>query len=310
VISSLKLAMSCETCVRFSPVSCCAAGSCVIWLSESRAAVSAALAPEASTFADEGSACACVVAAGGCAGSVLAGGCAGLVVDGGCVGLAGACAGVGSAGCAVGAAGDAGDAGAGSDGEAGDAGDAEGEAGDAGDAGAAVAAAVASVGDVLAGDDVIGCAGAALGDAVALALAAGAAPLMAAANAVRLARAVVSFAFVSSSIATAAAAFDGAVPEVPVGLGSLGVAALVAPVAGESASSSLKILSAAAASVAHFAEPDALAVALVSLAVIFSMELTRFFSSAICAFAFPVTALLEMLFRAALASCRCCCGVP
>jgi len=270
-----------------------------------------------------------VEAAGGCAGSVLAGGCAGLVVDGGCVGLAGGCA-VGSAGCVLGAAGEAGEAGAGSDGEAGEAGaGSDGEAGDgdageagegsgfdgaAGDAGAAVAGAAPSAGEVLAGDDVIGCVDAALG--VAVALAAGAAPLMAAANAVRLARAVVSFAFVSSSIATAAVAFDGAVPDVPVGLGSLAVEALAAPVVGDPASSSLKILSAAAASAAHFAEAEvdalvcASAAALESLAVAFSMELTRFFSSAICALALPVTALLEMLFKAALASCRCCCGVP
>ena len=39
VISSLKFAISCDTCVRASPVSCAAAGNCVIWLSESRAAV-------------------------------------------------------------------------------------------------------------------------------------------------------------------------------------------------------------------------------------------------------------------------------
>lgn len=39
VISSLKLLINCDTCVRASPVSCAAAGSCVIWLRVSRAAV-------------------------------------------------------------------------------------------------------------------------------------------------------------------------------------------------------------------------------------------------------------------------------
>jgi hypothetical protein len=249
-------------------------------------------------------------AAGGCAGSWLAGGCAGLVVAGGCVGLdwgsagcvgldcgSAGCAGDGSAGCVVGAAGEAGDAG---DGDAGDG--SAWEAGD-GDAGAAVAGALGSAGDVLAGAEVIGCFSMPA-DALALADASGAAPLIDAANAVRLARAVVSLAFVSSSSVTAAVAFDGDFPDVPVGFGSDGVAALAAPVAGESASSSAKILSAAAASAAHFAEPAllALASALGCLAVIFSIELTCFFRSAICDFAFPVIALPEMLLRAALAS--------
>ena len=48
VISSLKLAMSCVSCVRGSPDSCCAAGSFVTSPSESRAAVSAGFAPSAS----------------------------------------------------------------------------------------------------------------------------------------------------------------------------------------------------------------------------------------------------------------------
>jgi hypothetical protein len=39
VISSLKFEISCDTCVRESPVSCAAAGSWVSWLSVSRAAV-------------------------------------------------------------------------------------------------------------------------------------------------------------------------------------------------------------------------------------------------------------------------------
>jgi len=223
------------------------------------------------------------------------------VVDGGCVGLDGAaagCPGVGEAGEAD--AGSAGDAGA-------------GDAGD-GDAGEAVAGALGVAGEVLAGDDGIAC-GSALGEAVALA--AVDAPLIAAANAVRLARAVVSLALVSSSSVTAAAALDGDVPEVPTGFASDDAAAPGAPVEGVSARSSAKILSACAASDAHFAEAALLAftsalavLAPASWAVIFSIALTCFFKSAICDLAVPVTALPEMLFRAALASCRCCCGIP
>src|SRR4029077_1611659 len=79
VISSLKLAISWVTCVRFSPESCCAAGSCVIWLSVSRAAVRAALAASASTFGALGSWAAGAALVEGCAGAGagLAGGCAG-----------------------------------------------------------------------------------------------------------------------------------------------------------------------------------------------------------------------------------------
>jgi len=210
------------------------------------------------------------------------------VVDGGCVGLAGGaagCAGVGSAGCVVGAAGDAGagdagDAGAGSAGDVG--------AGSAGGAGAGDAVGAAgSAGDVIAWVDAL-----LLGDAAALAAGSGDFA-MDAAKAVRLARAVVSFAFVSSSSPTAAVAFDGDFPEVPVGFASDGVAAVAAPVAGESASSSAKILSAAAASVAHLSEPDPL---------FFSRLLTCFFRSAICDLAFPLMVPAEMLFNAALAS--------
>src|SRR5262249_38248725 len=40
-INSLKLLMSCDTCVRVSPVNCEAAGSCVNWLNVSRASTSA-----------------------------------------------------------------------------------------------------------------------------------------------------------------------------------------------------------------------------------------------------------------------------
>jgi len=176
-----------------------------------------------------------------------------------------------------------------------------------------VAAAFGEAVVVLAGADVIGCIASWLGAAIALAEDPAGEPLIEAANAVRLARAVVSLDFVSSSRVTAAVALDADVPDVPVGFGSAGVAAVAAPVEGASARSSAKILSALAASAAHVAEPALAftpALALDSRAVMFSMELMCFFSSAICDFAFPVTELSEMLFKAALASCRCCCGDP
>jgi hypothetical protein len=150
-----------------------------------------------------------------------------------------------AAGCAAGVAGDAGD-GSGDDG-VGDAVGAEAEA----SAGAAVAGDAADAAD---------------GDAVAAA--AGAVPLIAAANAVRLARAAVSLAFVSSS--NAALAFGAVVPDVPVGFGSAVTLAAASPVAGVADSSSPKILSAAAASVLHFAADVAFAEASADvLAVIF-----------------------------------------
>jgi hypothetical protein len=52
VISSLKLLINCDTCVRASPVSCAAAGSCVIWLSVSRALVRWRFTVSASTCCD------------------------------------------------------------------------------------------------------------------------------------------------------------------------------------------------------------------------------------------------------------------
>jgi len=146
------------------------------------------------------------------------------------------------------------------DGEAGAAGDGSGDDG-VGDA--VDAAADGSADAVVAGD-----ADAAAGDAVAAA--AGAVPLIATANAVRLARAAVSLAFVSSSNATAALAFGAVVPDVPVGFGSAVTLAAASPVAGAADSSSPKILSAAAASVLHFAADLALAEASADvLAVIF-----------------------------------------
>ena len=56
VMSSLKLAISCEICVRASPCRRAASGSDVNWLSESRASLRACLAAVASTCAD---ACGC-----------------------------------------------------------------------------------------------------------------------------------------------------------------------------------------------------------------------------------------------------------
>ena len=110
------------------------------------------------------------------------------------------------------------------------------------------------------------------------------------------ARAVVSLAFVSSSKVTAAVAFEGEVPVVPVGFDPIGVAALAAPVADVSASSSPSILSAAAASAAHFDAPFASAFSVFApvggaapdglFAVGFCSAFTRFFSSEICALCF------------------------
>jgi hypothetical protein len=208
-------------------------------------------------------------------------GCAGVAGSAGCVG-----------GCVVGWGDAAGAAG----------GVTGGVVGDAGVAGSAVGVAAA-------GDAVGAAAGCAEGEGVAGG--SGAEPLIAVANAVRLARAVVSLAFVSSSRVTAALAFAGEVPVVPVGFEAL--AALVADV---SASSSPRILSAAAASFAHFdplfasafsvVAPVGAAAALDGLfAVSFSSAFTRFFSSAICVFALPLAAVGEMLFNAAPARSRC-----
>ena len=146
-------------------------------------------------------------------------------------------------------------------------------------------------------------------------------PLIAVANAARLTRAVVSLAFVSSSKVTAAVAFEGEVPVVPVGFDPFGVVALAAPVADVSASNSPRISSAAAASVAHFDPlfasafsvfaPVGAAAALEGLfAVSFSSACTRFFSSAICVFALPLAAVGEMLFNATPTRSRCSGGVP
>ena len=89
------------------------------------------------------------------------------------------------------------------------------------------------------------------------AAAAGAVPLIAAANAVRLARAAASLDFVSSSNAALLAlalAFGAVVPDVPVGFGSAVTLAAASPVAGVADSSSPKILSASRQlSVLHFA---------------------------------------------------------
>jgi len=147
-------------------------------------------------------------------------------------------------------------------------------------------------------------------------------PFMAAANAVRLARADVSFALVSSSRPTAAFGLEA--PDVPVAFGSavaVAVAEAEALLADESASNSPKILSAAAVSLAQdadflsalsaFLSPVAVAVAVAlaspagAFAAIFWRALTCFFRSAICDFALPVTALDEMLFNAASAFCSC-----
>ena len=165
-----------------------------------------------------------------------------------------------------------------------------GDAGALGD-GADAAALVAAV------------AGAVLGDAEASDFGAPP-PLIAAANAVRLERTVVSFARVSSSRFTAASAFEGIVPDVPVGFGSVGVAALGAPVDASAVRSSDRILSAAAASDAHFSEPFALALASAGSAAIFSSAFTCFLRSAICDLAFPETAEVEMLFNASSAAFR------
>ena len=86
-----------------------------------------------------------------------------------------------------------------------------------------------AVGVAAAVDAVEAAAGCAEGDVVAGG--GGTEPLIAAANAVRLARAVVSLALVSSSKVTAAVAFEGEVPVVPVGFDPIGVVALAAPVA-------------------------------------------------------------------------------
>lgn len=142
-----------------------------------------------------------------------------------------------------------------------------------------------------------------------LADAAGAAadPLIAEANAIRSARAAVSLALVSASRLTAAVAFEALVPDVPVGRASVAVVAPPVPVAAESVNSSPNTLSAAAASLAHFV---LLAPAVASLPTIFCSVLMWRFSSAICAFAGPLTAPAGMLFTAASAFCRCSCGVP
>lgn len=128
------------------------------------------------------------------------------------------------------------------------------------------------------------------GDALALAAEAGvvlavagddAAPLIAVANAIRSARAAVSLALVSASRLTAAVAFEAVVPDVPVGLGSVALAAPLVPVAlvaAESASNSPNSLSAAAASLAHFV---LLAVAVAPLPTIFCSVLICRLSSAI-----------------------------
>ncbi len=208
---------------------------------------------------------------------LLAGGCAGLV---GSVGVAGCCGGVAGAGGWVDGVGSAG----GVDGVAGCcAGVAAGVArlalpGTPVTVPATMAWVMPSVpqqkrsaGAAVAGDAVGALAAA--GDAVAAA--AGAVPLIAAANAVRLARAAVSLAFVSSSNAASLAwalAFGAVVPDVPVGFGSAVTLAAASPVAGVADSSSPKILSAAAASVLHFAADVAFAFAEASadvLAVIF-----------------------------------------
>jgi hypothetical protein len=134
--------------------------------------------------------------------------------------------------------------------------------------------------------------------------------LMATAKAVRLARTEVSFAWVSSSRLTDVRARDGATPEVPVGLGSLGLLAPIDPVAGAAASSSPRILSAAAASLAQVALLPLVDAAGRGPAAIFTMASTCFLSWAICAVATPLTEADEMLFNVASALCRCSCGLP
>ena len=108
-----------------------------------------------------------------------------------------------------------------------------GVVGDADVAGSAVGVAAAV-------DAVEAAAGCAEGDVVAGG--GGTEPLIAAANAVRLARAVVSLALVSSSKVTAAVAFEGEVPVVPVGFDPIGVVALAAPVADVSCGDSVGLL--------------------------------------------------------------------
>jgi len=78
VISSLKFEISCETCVRASPVSCAAAGSWVSWLRLSRAAVKCRLTASVSTDAADGGCCSGCCCAAGAAGSVGVGVAAGL----------------------------------------------------------------------------------------------------------------------------------------------------------------------------------------------------------------------------------------
>ena len=78
VISSLKFEISCETCVRASPVSCAAAGSWVSWLRLSRAAVRCRLTASVSTDAADGGCCSGGCCAAGAAGSVGVGVVAGL----------------------------------------------------------------------------------------------------------------------------------------------------------------------------------------------------------------------------------------
>lgn len=79
VISSLKFEISCETCVRDSPVSCAAAGSWVSWLRLSRAAVRCRFTASVSTdAADGGCCCSGCCCAAWAAGSVGVGVVAGL----------------------------------------------------------------------------------------------------------------------------------------------------------------------------------------------------------------------------------------
>lgn len=194
-------------------------------------------------------------------------------------------------------------------GAVGAAGGVAGDAGAVGSAGGVVVAGelVLAEAVLVAVAAVAGVAEAALVDADSFLAGEEAEPLIAAANAIRLVRAVVNFALVSSSSPTAAVAFDGAVPVVPAGFGSV-VALALALAAGAPASSSPRILSAAAASLAHFEELPALASAL--LPATLSSALRCFFKSAIWDFALPVTALAAMLFTAASAFCRCSWGVP
>src|SRR5688572_1965197 len=79
VISSLKFVMISETCVRASPVNCAASGSCVIWLSVSRASVRCRFAASLSTLPLVGAADGSVGVVGG---GVVVGGCAGGVAGG------------------------------------------------------------------------------------------------------------------------------------------------------------------------------------------------------------------------------------